>query len=283
MITIAIAAYIEPKIVNTLKNILRQGIKKRFEIIVATPDKATAELVKSVHSSKIKVIFETKREGKSAALNKIIRKAKGSIIIFTDADVIIEEGAINKILQHFKEKNVGLVSSHLVPTNSPDNKFGFWANLLYDQGHKIRINNPFFASGNLFAIRNVIDSIPQTALVDDFVIAKEIQKKGFNAIYEPDADVYVKFPTNINDFLKQRRRTFAGYLQIKKWYGSVERSLSSEAKPQTVLSYCKKPVHYIWLAELAFYRIFAWLLAFYDIKIKRKDILELWQVAESSK
>jgi len=283
MITVAIAAYIEPKIVNTLKNILSQGIKERFEIIIVTPDKATAELAKSVHSDKIKVILESKREGKPAALNKILKNSKGDIIIFTDADVIIEEGAINKILQHFKEKNVGLVSSHLMPTNPPSNKFGFWANLLYDQGHQIRLNNPFFASGNLFAIRNVVDSIPQNALVDDFVIAKEIQKRGLNAVYEPGAKVYVKFPTNISDFLKQRRRTFAGYSQIKQWYGSTERSLSSEAKPKAVLSYCKKPIHYVWLAELICCRLMAWWLAFYDIKIKKKSILELWEVAESSK
>jgi len=283
MITVAIAAYVEPGIDKMLKNILSQKIKQRFEIIVVTPDKSTAAQAKSVRSRNVRVIMEEKREGKPAAINRILKQAKGDIIIFTDADVVIGKDAITKILAHFKDRKVGLVSSHLLPTNPPDTMFGFWAHLLYDQGHEIRLNNPFFASGNLFAIRNLIKEIPKNALVDDFVIAKEIEKKGFSAVYERDAHVFVNFPTNIKDFLAQRRRTFAGYYQIKAWYGSGERSLLKEVKPKTVLAYCKKPIHYVWLAELAFYRVLAWLLAFWDLKMKKKRLEEMWVPAESTK
>jgi cellulose synthase/poly-beta-1,6-N-acetylglucosamine synthase-like glycosyltransferase len=283
MITIAIAAYREPKIAETLRNLIGQKIRQDYEIIIATPDKQTAERAKSLHSKKVRIILEKSRAGKPAALNKILEIAKGNIIVFTDADVDVSYGALNKILGHFDDKRVGLVSAHLVPTNPINTKFGFWAHLLYDQGHNIRMNNPFFASGNLFAVKNLVEKIPENALVDDFVIAKGIQEKGYKAVYEPDAIVRVNFPTNVNDFLAQRRRTFAGYQQIKDWYGSSERSLSKEAKPRAVLSYCKKPIHYRWLAELVFYRVLAWMLAYYDIKIKKKSLIELWKPIESSK
>jgi len=265
---------------------MSQNIKEDFEIIVACPDDETAKIIRELMKSNkhLKLIKEEKREGKPAAINKILAKAKGQILIFTDADVIIGKDSINKLLLHFKDKNIGLVTGHLVPTNDPNSKYGFWAKFLYDKAHEIRLRNPFFASGNLMAIRNVIKSIPTNALSDDFVIAKEIEKQGFKAVYEKDALVYVNFPTNIKDFVNQRRRTFAGHIQLNKWYGKTERNLGNELKYLlSMFNYCRNFIQYFWMIELAFWRLLSWILSFYDIKIKKKSLVELWKPIESSK
>ena len=49
-------------------------------------------------------------KGKSAALNKILPKLKGDILIFTDGDVYVSKNSVNEILKLFKDKKVGCVT-----------------------------------------------------------------------------------------------------------------------------------------------------------------------------
>jgi hypothetical protein len=99
----------------------------------------------------------------------------------------------------------------------------------------------------------------------------------------PKAKVYVKFPCNIKDFLNQRRRTFGGYYQIRKIYGSNWRSISQEISDVHLQEYIKNPIHLLWLTELFFWRLLAWVLAFWDVQFKKKKLLQMWSIIPSTK
>ncbi len=281
-VTIGIAAYKEPRIAKCLNAILNEKLRN-LEIIVACPDEETASLVRKF--KKAILIKESKKEGKPAAINKILKRAKGDIIVITDADMVIKKGSLKKLLSHFKDKSVGVVCGHPVVTNKRDNMLGFWGHLLYDIAHKRRLAGAKHVTMNLCAFRKgIVKKINREALVDDYIIGVENERKGYKFVYEPNAVVYVTFPTNTKDFLKQRIRTFAGYMQIKDWYGEGERSFAQEVKHgANVFSYPKNFKEWVWLGLLFVYRLVAWIKAYWVYKVKKKKLVEIWKPALSTK
>lgn len=286
MITVGIPAYREEKnIAIAVERILNEKIND-MEIIVVCPDDETAEAVKRINDERIKLIKEKEREGKPSAINKILKNANGEIIVFTDGDLLINKGAIEKLIEPFKDENVGATCGRPIVKNKNNDMFGFWGNFLYDIAHRRRMKDPNHITTNLCAVRNgIISEIPKEALIDDYVIGISVLESGYKIAYVPSAKVYVNFPTSLKDFLLQRKRTFAGYMQIKDWYGKKTRNLASEVKEGfwKGVKYCKSIKEFFYFISLCFWRAIAWMMAFYDYKIKRKKLIQIWERIESTK
>jgi biofilm PGA synthesis N-glycosyltransferase PgaC len=297
MITVGIAAYKEPNIQKAIDGVMAQGIKEDFEIIVACPDESTALIVKgSMKFNKyLKLVKEEKREGQPAAYNKIIKAAKGRLVIFTDADAILGKDSLNKIIHAYSDTKVGAAGGRPMPLNDRNDKFGFWAHYLFEMAHnqvrmkQVKQGNFYYIAGPLCSIRRgVIKDIPTEALATDAVLGMLIREKGWKVVYVPDAMVYQKAPTTLSDIIKQKRRTMAGFYQIKQWGLNIpkgQRSFLNEALGGLLegLKYSKSLKEVLWFVELCFIRILVWALAFYDIRIKKRSLVDLWKPIESSK
>lgn len=279
LVTIGIPAYKEPRIARCLKAILAEPIKK--EVIVVCPDEMTAKIVRKFKG--VRLIREKKKEGKPSAVNRILKAAKGDIIVLTDADLFISKGSLVELLKPFSDKHVSVVCGRPMVTNKRG-MLGFWGSMLYDIVHHQRLAGAEHLTTNLCAFRKgCVREIPRDSLIDDYVIGLECAKKG-KFVYASKARVNVKFPSTVNDFLKQRIRTFAGYMQVSDWYGKSERSFVQEASGAgSVFSYIKRPKHFFWTGSLVFYRLLAWFGAFWNYRVKHKDIKAIWIPAESTK
>lgn len=296
MITFGVPAYREAKTIgHKIRDLLRYGLNEKFEIIVATPDTETANEVKKFKDKRVKLIFEGKREGQFAAYEKILKTAKGEIIVFTDADAEIVPGSVEKILAVFKDKNVGAAGSRIVLPKMEDNMFAFWARLLYFLAHKHRlnaVNSGIFYSitGGLCAVRkSAMPGIPNQLIHSvtsvDTTVGLLVRNNGYEVVYVPEAKVCQKFVNNVSDFIKQKRRSMAGHYIMKDWFKLKKvRTLSSEASEGLSESFrfCSRPKEYLWLLALILVRGYTWLLAYYDAKIAKKGI-ELWVPIESTK
>lgn len=162
---------------------------------------------------------------------------------------------------------------------------GFWGYMLYDIAHNMRLAGAEHVTMNLCAFRRgIVTKINTEALIDDYIIGIENRKKGYKFVYEPGAIVHVTFPTTVKDFLKQRVRTFAGYMQVRDWYGEQERSFKQEVKSaKSVFAYPKNFKEWAWLGLLFVLRAYAWARAYWVYKVKRKKLLEIWKPALSTK
>ena len=291
MISIIITAYKEPNTIGkAIESITSQKISDKYELVVVAPDKATIDIAKKYKSVKI---IKDENNGKPAALNLAFSQCKKSdILIFTDGDVYVSENSINELLKPFLDKNIGAVSSRPISLNQKDNMYGCWSHLLTDVGaHETRMNlakkNKFLVcSGYLMAIRNILDSIPEESLSDDAVISNLIYAKGYKIAYSPNALVYVKYPDNFSDWLKQKRRSAGGYLQIKKlaYRKDDMRSFVKESSGLfRALKYPKNLKEFYWTFLLVLARLYLWLVVFVDLKIRRRNFYSMWKRVESTK
>lgn len=289
-LSIIITSWKEPHTIGkAIESFLDQKIKLNYEILVIAPDKETLNAAKKY--KEVKVIQDPER-GKPIALNIAFQNAKGKILILTDGDVFVSKNSVSELLKPFKDKKVGAVTSRPRSLNNKNNILGYWSHLLTDEGaHRTRLqkqkNNQFIAcSGYLYAIRNIIKSIPPESLADDHIISEFIWKQGYLIKYAPKAEVYVKYPNNLKDWIKQKRRSAGGYIQINKF---VKKPAKMRSPLKEVahgwyrpIIYAKTPKQLAWSLLLYPTRIYLWLIIFKDIKIKKKKQIG-WERIESTK
>jgi cellulose synthase/poly-beta-1,6-N-acetylglucosamine synthase-like glycosyltransferase len=296
MISVIIAAYKEPETIIKAIKAIKPQLSKKDEIIVMCPDIETAKAAKGekvkVYDDNGKQEFKDKK-GKPAALNSAFKIAKGNILILTDGDVYLSENAIKELTKPFKNKEVGAVSGHPISLNPRNNMLGYFSHLLTDVGaHETRTilqnkNKYLICSGYIMAIRKgIINKIPENSLSDDAVITNLIYNKGFKIKYASEAKAFVKFPTNLKDWLKQKRRSAGGYLQIKELTNRRDK-MRSFTKESTglfrALKYAKNLQELIWTINLIILRLYLWLDIFINVKVKKTEFSKLWKPVESTK
>lgn len=107
MISIVIPSYkAEKYIARAIKSLLNQDYKGKYEIIIVDSGKdKTAEI-----ASEFPVrIFKQPPKGPGAARNYGVRKAKGDIIVFIDADCFVPRSWLRKLVKPFSDKNIAAV------------------------------------------------------------------------------------------------------------------------------------------------------------------------------
>ncbi len=291
MLSIIITTYKEPKTIGkAIESFTNQKIKD-YELLALCPDKETADVIKqySKKNKKIKYIKDLGR-GKPSALNLALKKAKGDILVLSDGDVFVSKDSVSLLLKHFKNKKIGAVTGRPVSISERNSMLGYWSHLLTEAAHKTRIRRKdkfIDCSGYLYATRNIIKEIPKDSLSDDAVISHLIWEKGYKIDYEPKAEVYVKYPTNFRDWIKQKKRSAGGYNQITQFFGKTEkmRSFSREIifGWYKALTYPKNIKEFIWTLLLFIARLYLWILIYVDINLKKEEFKKTWQRVESTK
>lgn len=291
MITIGITSYKEPKTIGrAIEAIESQGIKD-YEIIICAPDKETLSAADKYrkNNNKIRLLMD-KGNGKPAALNLLVEKARGDILFLTDGDVYVGKKAIQYMLDILKDEKVGAVTGRPISINNKNNKFGFWAYMLSNIAHQRRLyaqnkGKRFFCSGYLFAIKKkIMPSLPENLLSEDGYISHKVYQNGFKIRYSPKSEVYVKYPDNFSDWIKQKKRSAGGYNQIKDILGIEMRSFRTESSGLFgFFKFASNFKELYWLIQLFIARIYLWIVIYRDIDMKKKSQKEVWERVESTK
>jgi len=294
-ITILITAFKEQKTIGkAIEAALNQKTNYKYEVIVSAPDKETLEIAKKyTKKDKRLKIFKDPGKGKSYALNLIFEKIKTDILILTDGDVYISENSIEDIANLFLDPEIGCVTGRPVPIEDKKNKYGYWANFLFDAAHKIRKDafekNSFIeCSGYLFAFRKEkIKKIPLD-VAEDTVIPYMFWEKGYKIGYAENAKVYVKNVDNWKDWITQKTRTSKSHETLHKYVDVIStprvKSFKRESKGiLDVIKYPKNILEISWTLQLVLARLYMWLKVFKDTKIKNKHYRDAWQRVESTK
>ncbi|MBL7148396.1 MAG: glycosyltransferase [Nanoarchaeota archaeon] len=294
MISIIITSFHEPNLKNCVDSFLNQVIDYAYELVVVSPDKESEELVKSYNKKNIRYFFDPGK-GKSYALNLVFKESKSDILILTDGDVFVSKSSVNEIVKKFEDPKVGVVSGRPVSLDKRDSMFGYWSHFLLDIGaHEIsrkkRYEKGQFleATGYLFAIRHgVIKEIP-VDVAEDTTIPYLFFKKGYKIAYAENAKVFVKWPNNMKDWLKQKKRAADAHTKLTKYYPDFPKVKSFfneilEGFSFKVLKYPKNIKEIFWTFWLYLIRFYMWLSLFFDLKFRRREYKDAWERVDSTK
>lgn len=209
---------IEKKILNSLEQ-LYPSDKIEFIFITDGSNDATPDIVRKYSS--VQLLHSTERKGKTAALNRAVLHASNEILIFSDANTILNKEASSNIAKHYFDKIVGGVAGEkkVITLESDEenaaNSEGFYWK--YESFLK-KLDSEFFtvvgAAGELFSVRkNLYEPVAPEVILDDFIISMKIAQKGYRIIYEPSAFAMELPSFSIEDEKKRKVRISAGGFQ----------------------------------------------------------------------
>jgi len=295
MISVIITAFKEPGTIGkAIESFVNQKIKEKYELIVSAPDEETLDVARKYIKKNKKIkLFKDPGKGKSYALNLLLSRVKGNIIILSDGDVYVSENSVSEILKKFEDSKVGCITGKPVPVENRKTKYGYWANFLFDSAHRLRKKlseeGKFFeCSGYLWAFRNkIIKSFPLD-VAEDSIIPYFFWEKGYKISYAENALVYVKNVNNWEEWISQKLRTSRAHETLDKYVDTKKtprtKTFLNEVKGAFSLFYFMKNLNEIfWTAELVFARLYIWILVFLDVYIKKKYHKDNWTRVESTK
>jgi cellulose synthase/poly-beta-1,6-N-acetylglucosamine synthase-like glycosyltransferase len=202
---------IAAKIENTLSLDYRAD---KIEVLVMSNGSTdrTNEIVSSFTDPRVKLIA-LPQPGKMEALNEGARRASGEVLVFTDADFLLDPHTLREMARKFADREVGGVcgarnTSIVREGDATGEGEGMYAK--WDKWQKVResrIGSVFAADGLLYAIRREL-YIPITdpAQSDDMAISMRVVVQGYRLLYEPKATAYEKAVVHAKEEFRRKIR-----------------------------------------------------------------------------
>lgn len=158
----------------------------------ASPDR-TAVLLQAAPEL-VTVMVGEERRGKSFGMNRLVAAATGDIVVFTDANVLLKDDALDVIVEHFADPEVGCVCGRLLYIDN-HNPAAHLNSLMWRLEERIkraetRTGSVIGADGSLFAIRRTLHRPPPADIIDDFYVSLSILLDGHRVVSAPDAIAY---------------------------------------------------------------------------------------------
>lgn len=200
LVTVLIPAFNEVEVIeSTIRNKLEQTYPAdKLEIIVISDesedgtDEIVNEMAEAEASSRIRLIRQTPRQGKTAGLNKAVEQANGDIIVFSDANSHYEQHAIQALVNCFNDSEVGYVTGKMVYVNQEGNLVGDGCSAYMRYENHLRaletqVSSVVGVDGGIDAIRKDLYQTMNADQLPDFVQPLKVVSQGKRVVYCQDA------------------------------------------------------------------------------------------------
>ena len=121
-ISVLIAAFNEEEVIaDKIQSILEGNYPQELLEILVGSDASTDQTNKILqhlhekHPSLHLTVFKD-RQGKPGIINQLAEKARGEILVITDANVMLDHDTLPQLISCFKDERTGLVDSRMVNT-----------------------------------------------------------------------------------------------------------------------------------------------------------------------
>ncbi|MBN1872979.1 MAG: glycosyltransferase family 2 protein [Anaerolineae bacterium] len=242
-------------------------------------------------------LFQPERRGKIAALNRAVPYAEGEILIFSDANAMMEPQSIGALVANFADPQVACVGGEkhirvrpLAPGSASstleagfdratpndavqaEGESAYWRYEAFVKRADSLVSTAIGAVGEFFAIRRELYQ-PQSEdnIIEDFIISMRLVMDGWRVVYEPNAVTWEDASPDLSGEWTRRTRNATGGFQA---IGRL-RGLLSPRYGLVAVQYISHKV-LRWLA--AFFMILAFLTNVALLFIRGVSNIEIWYV-----
>ena len=243
----------------------------------------TVEIVQEyvARDPRVRLHVQECREGKTSAINVFLANAREKICVLESGDTLPREDSVENLVRMFRNPAVGMTGAQKMAVNTPDHIVGLLSYLRLKMEHQLCLEIPRL--GELIAFRKVIDRLPPDVAMDEAFVEAIIIRRGMQVRYAPDAVVYSMGPQTVGDFVKQRRRNYAGHLYLMDKYGYTVSSLQNRRVLRIAFDEVWGAIRLMaTLVFLAAIEIYSRALGFWDYRVRKKKHV-VWDMAWTTK
>jgi len=182
-----------------------------------SPTDSTPAILAQIPTGAIRIHQFDCRRGKLAVLCDLARGTSAEILVFTDANTMLDRSCVRNLVRHFVDPRVGAVSGEEVRVAGTGTDAGaeslYWR---YESALKVlenRLNCSLGGNGAALAVRRSLFHPVKQSIVEDFQIPLEIRFNGHRVVYDPEAVAVEEIAPTFAAQFARRVRIGAGNYQ----------------------------------------------------------------------
>ena len=234
IVSVLMAVYNEEKVIRAkLESIFNSNYPSdKIELVVGSDgstdmtDAVIQEFIDRGHS--IQFTSFGGRTGKSGIINQIYSKARGSVFIPTDANILFSADMVSKLVRHFENERIGLVGANILNTGMKKQGISFQEEAYIQRENLIKYREGVVwgcmmgAFGACYAIRaKLFPVIPDNFLMEDFYITMSVIDNGYYSICDLSAEAEEDVSDQLKEEFKRKIRISAGNYQNLNVFGHM--------------------------------------------------------------
>lgn len=214
-VTVIIAAYNEQDVIEaTVRNKLDQDYPvNRIQVIVVSDGSTdeTEDIVRRIPDSRVSLLRQEPRAGKTSALNLAVAQASGDIVVFSDANSIYAPDAIRRLMENFADSSVGYVTGKMIYAETDGTTIGEGCSAYMNYENMLRkietrLGSVVGVDGGIDAVRRTLYQPMNPDQLPDFVLPLKVLAQGYRVVYEPEAVLWESSLKEASDEYRMRVR-----------------------------------------------------------------------------
>ena len=212
--TLLFCAYNEaasaPAKLDNLRAIQRQWPALRFACFVDKSSDDTLAILSSAPDL-LRVTAASARCGKATGMARLVADCDTDILIFTDANVMVDPDSVATLLGYFTDPTIGGVCGTLHYTNADASgaaaaSSAYWRFEERLKRSESRSGSTMGADGSIFATRRALYPTVPAHLLDDMIVSMSVIFAGYRLVSAPDVHAYEAAVTDTAGEFRRRRR-----------------------------------------------------------------------------
>ena len=226
LMTLMICAFNEEDVIREKMENIRQldYPQDRLCVMWVTDGSTDGSNAMLAEYPEVKLVFSPERRGKAAAMKHGLTENTAEYVIFTDANTMLNSGAIREIARQFMKPGVSCVSgekrvaARTAGEVAAEGEGLYWKYESTLKRWDSELYSAMGAAGELFAVRMAhYREAPSNALLDDFMMSMLIVRDGHRIAYTNEAYAMEYGSADMAEESKRKRRIAAGGLQSIWW------------------------------------------------------------------
>jgi cellulose synthase/poly-beta-1,6-N-acetylglucosamine synthase-like glycosyltransferase len=197
-VTVVISAYNERShIAATVRNKLQQDYPSELLDVMVVSDCSTDgmdEVLRALaaHEPRLSVFRQEPRSGKTAALNGLVQRARGEIVVFADANSMYRPDTVRRLVAAFADRQVGYASGRMLYVDPHGSLVGDGCTAYMHYENRLRayesmVGSMVGADGGVDAIRRSLYRPMRSDQLPDFVLPMSVVEQNYRVVYVPEA------------------------------------------------------------------------------------------------
>jgi Glycosyltransferase like family 2 len=212
-VSLIVAAYNEEEVIaaKVANALALDWPREALEVIVAVDGgdvpgaDRTAELARAAGADRV---LELPRGGKVRAQDAAVRAASGQLLAFGDANATWAPDALQRLVARFADPQVGYVCGRVrfLSDGGTNQEGAYWRYELWLRAQESALASVTAGNGAIYAVRPEAYVEVDPVMGHDLSFPSLMVKRGWRAVYEPDAVATEKMVPTIEGEWRRKRR-----------------------------------------------------------------------------